>query len=468
LDLEWKGKYYFGAPMADASSSLNITRRKSYFKPKGWETYTFGIPSYLQDQKVSLSGTYLKETIGLSSDGLGTKTVRIDKDNVPYPMTYNFDVEVTDVSRQTIAANQSATLLPDRRLIGIKMEDWIVAKNKEVGVSLIVSSPEGEPIKGELLTVKLLKREYHSVKVEIPGGRFTTERNIVTKEIDSKEIKSREEPVSIGFIPLEAGSYVILAELKKQPDSGTAAATPLWVAGEDYVPWEDSGEDRLEIIMDKSEYQIGDQATAFIKSPFPEAELFLTVCREKVFLQETLPVKGSAYTYSFTVTEEMLPNAYITAALFRLGDPIVPVEEEIGKHMERIGMAGFQVSLDSKYLKVEVVPERKKARPAEEVTVDVQISPPGDAGMRSELTVIVVDEAVLALTGYTPPDLVKTVYSYRGLSVRINDNRPFIITEEQLLQKGTGYGGGMMGGMGDPRVRKEFLKLAYYNPSLLT
>jgi uncharacterized protein YfaS (alpha-2-macroglobulin family) len=220
--------------------------------------------------------------------------------------------------------------------------------------------------------------------------------------------------------------------------------------------------------MDKKEYQIGDQATAFIKSPFPEAELFLTVCREQIFLQEVLPVKGSAYTYSFTITEEMLPNAYVTAALFRLGDPIVPVAEEIGKHMERIGISGFQVSLDSKYLEVNLQPDRPRARPAEEVAVDVQVSREDMKEGRSELTVMVVDEAVLALTGYKPPDLVKKVYAFRGLSTRINDNRPFIITEEQLLQKGTGYGGGMLGAMADPRVRKKFLKLAYYNPSLIT
>ena len=468
IKLNWEGKYYFGAPMAKASSSLNITRRKSYFKPKNWHDYAFGIPSYLQDRKVSLSGTYRKETIELDSRGMGEMTVRIDEDDVPYPMTYNFDVEVTDVSRQTIAANQSTVFLPDRRLIGLKLENWIVTKNDKVEVSLIVSSPEGVLISGEPLTIKLLKREYHSVKTETPDGRFTTEHNIVTKEIETKEIKSGNEPVSVSFIPEKAGSFVILAELKREPDSGTAAGTSLWVAGEDYVPWEDSGEDRLEIIMDKKEYQIGDQATAFIKSPFPEAELFITVCREKIFQQEILPIKGSAYTYTFTVTGELLPNAYVTAALFRIGDPIVPVEEEIGKHMERIGVAGFRVSLDSKYLKVKLQPDRPKARPAEEVYVNVEITQDNLEGKRSELTVMVVDEAILALTGYSPPDLVKKVYAFRGLSVRINDNRPFIITKEQLLQKGTGYGGGMLGAMADPRVRKEFLKLAYYNPSLIT
>ncbi len=468
VQISWEGKYYFGAPMVDASSSLNITRRKTYFRPAGWDEFSFGIPEYLLDKKVSLSGTYLKETITLNKKGTGLKTIKLQKEDIPYPMQYNSDVEVEDVSKQTIAANKTITALPDHRLIGIKLSNWIGTKNKPVEAFIVVSSPEGNALTDIPVTVKLIKKEYHSIKTKTPDGLFTTEHHIEKKEIEVKEVRSAASPVQVNLTPLEAGSYVIWAELSQKPQSGTAAATSLWIAGDDYVPWEDTGEDKLEIIMDKKEYQIGDEAVAFIQSPFPEAELFLTVCREKIFLEDLRKIKGSAYTYRFQITEEMLPNAFVGAALFRLGEPIVPVEEETGKHIERIGFASFKVSVNHKYLEVTVKPDRMKARPAEELQVNVQINNSAKQGHKSELTVMVVDEAVLSLSGYTPPDLVRVVYSERGLSARINDNRPFIITEAELLQKGTGYGGGLMEGMAGPRVRKEFLKLAYYNPHLLT
>ena len=468
IELSWEGKYYFGAPMSEAKSSLNITRRRTYFRPPSWDEFSFGIPQYLEDRKVELTGQYLNETINLNHEGIADKTIKVNPDDVPYPLTYLCDVEVEDVSKQTISANKGITLLPDKRLVGLKLSSWIASKNSNIDLSVIVSSPQGEPMTDIPLNVKLIKKEWHSVKTETPDGRFTMERNLVKEVMETKEITSSSEPVQLSFVPKTAGSYFILAELKNRPNSGTAAATSIWVAGEDYVPWEDEGEDKLEIIMDKEEYQVGEEAVAFIKSPFPEAELFFTVSREKIFLQETKRIKGSAYTYRFKVTEDMLPNAFVGAALFRLGEPIVPVEEEIGKHMERIGFSPFKVSLSNKYLKVNVQPDRKKARPAEEVNVDIQVSRSTGQGHRSELTVMVVDEAVLSLTGYSPPDLVKIVYQQRGLSARINDNRPFVITEEQLLQKGTGYGGGVLGDITGPRVRKKFLKVAYYKPDLVT
>ncbi|HIE28070.1 TPA: hypothetical protein EYP66_12360, partial [Candidatus Poribacteria bacterium] len=480
INISWDGQYYFGAPMSEAKSSLNITRRRTYFRPNGWDEFSFGVPEYLDDRKVSLSSAYLRETINLDKQGKASKTIELRPEDVPFPMTYNCDVEVEDVSKQTSSANKNITLLPDKRLVGIKLSNWIVAKKDELEAAVIVSSPEGEPLADIPINVKLIKREWHSVKTETAEGKFRIERTVVKKVLQTKELISAKEPVSVTLTPEEAGSFMVLAELRDEPDSGTSAATSLWVAGEDYAPWEETGEDKLEIIMDKKEYKVGDEAVAFIKSPFPDAELFFTVCREKIFLKDIRKIRGSGYTYRFRVTEEMLPNAYVGAALYRLGEPLVPVEEEKGKHIEKIGFVPFSVSISDKYLKVEVKPEQKKIRPSEELTVDIAVtrSERTENGTRntqnairnqkSELTVMVVDEAILDLTGYAPPDLVKIVYAERGLSVRVNDNRPFIITKEQLLQKGTGYSGGLMEAIAQPRIRKEFLKLAYYNPHLVT
>ncbi|MEJ2567394.1 MAG: Ig-like domain-containing protein, partial [candidate division WOR-3 bacterium] len=368
--ISWEGNYYFGAPMSKASSSLNITRRRSYFRPEGWEGFSFGVPSYLQEEKSSISGSYLRETIELDETGKASKTVALRRDDVPYNMTYLCDIEVTDVSRQTSSANKSITVLPDKRLIGIKLDDWIIAAKDILKAGVIVSSPEGEALTGIPVTVKLIKREYHSVKTKTPEGKFRVENTMVKKVVGTKEILSASIPKEINFFPEKAGSYFILAELTNNPNSGTSAAASVWVAGESYVPWEETGEDKLEIIMDKEEYKVGDTASAFIKSPFPEAELFITVCREKIFLKDSKDIKGGGFTYNFVVTEEMLPNAYVGAVLYRLGDPIVPVEEETGKHMEKIGFQGFKVSISDKYLKVEINPSSKKLRPAEELNVD--------------------------------------------------------------------------------------------------
>jgi uncharacterized protein YfaS (alpha-2-macroglobulin family) len=77
---------------------------------------------------------------------------------------------------------------------------------------------------------------------------------------------------------------------------------------------------------------------------------------------------------------------------------------------------------------------------------------------------MVVDEAILALTGYTPPDLVSVIYPHRGLSMRISDNRRFLLHQQKFSEKGNDGGGGAEPSVA---VRQLFQNLAYYNPSLI-
>ena len=90
--------------------------------------------------------------------------------------------------------------------------------------------------------------------------------------------------------------------------------------------------------------------------------------------------------------------------------------------------------------------------------------------VRGELTLMVVNDAVLQLTGYRPPDLVKEVYAQQPISTRYADNRSAIVlqTIAHPLEKGWGFGGGLSGENADPRVRRKFEALAYFAGALRT
>jgi uncharacterized protein YfaS (alpha-2-macroglobulin family) len=81
-----------------------------------------------------------------------------------------------------------------------------------------------------------------------------------------------------------------------------------------------------------------------------------------------------------------------------------------------------------------------------------------------------VNDAVLQLSGYRPPDLVKTIYSDQPITTRLADNRPQVVLAQMPspLEKGWGYGGGQSQGLADTVVRRHFQPLAYYEGSVLT
>ena len=77
---------------------------------------------------------------------------------------------------------------------------------------------------------------------------------------------------------------------------------------------------------------------------------------------------------------------------------------------------------------------------------------------------MVVNDAILQLSGYRLPDLVTTVFADQPISAMLGDNRDGIVLKTQTppLEKGFGYGGGYLAGAAGTRVRNIFLPMAYY------
>jgi uncharacterized protein YfaS (alpha-2-macroglobulin family) len=77
---------------------------------------------------------------------------------------------------------------------------------------------------------------------------------------------------------------------------------------------------------------------------------------------------------------------------------------------------------------------------------------------------MVVNDAILQLSGYRLPDLVQTVFAVQPIATIFADNRENVTLKTQTppSEKGFGYGGGFLAGAGSTRVRANFLPMAYY------
>ncbi len=84
--------------------------------------------------------------------------------------------------------------------------------------------------------------------------------------------------------------------------------------------------------------------------------------------------------------------------------------------------------------------------------------------MRGEVVAMVVNDAILQLSGYRLPDLVQTVFAAQPIATTFADNRENVTltTQTPPLEKGFGYGGGYLAGAAGTRVRANFRPLAYY------
>jgi uncharacterized protein YfaS (alpha-2-macroglobulin family) len=173
---------------------------------------------------------------------------------------------------------------------------------------------------------------------------------------------------------------------------------------------------------------------------------------------------------AFKITPAMLPNAAVQALLVRRGPALGATPATNLTHLSRIGFAPFEVGLDAKYLKVDIVPAHASLLPAGAQTVTLHLAGRDGKPARGEIAIAVVNDAILQLTGYRFPDLTAMVYADEAISTRFGDNRENVKlqSEHRFVDKGFGFGGGAMAGPASTRVRTKFVPLAYWNARVRT
>ncbi len=320
-----QSNYLFGAPVEGGKGQYYVTRQRTDFRPQGWEEFDFGPQWFWPEETPSVSSDLLQRIALLDDNGKGRQVFQVDKD-LPYPMEYRVDVEVTDVSNLSVADSQSFVALPSDRLIGLRSK-FVAAADKPFPVEVIVTDPTGKPIKGQRVRVELQRMKYSSVTRLVEGSQ-QQQNQVEYETVATADVKSGNSPQTLELTPTESGSYRIRANFVRSKNESTATDKQIWATGGGAVYWGWRDDDRLEIKLDKDSYQPGETATALIQSPYEEGELYFAIIRDKPIYQQVTAVKGGAPEIKFQVTPEMLPNAAVEVVLMRQGEDLSQAELE--------------------------------------------------------------------------------------------------------------------------------------------
>jgi len=459
--------YLFGAPLAGASTTFTVTRSATSFTPKGRDAYSFGRRWFWPEQQPDAATDVLGSTVTDDANGKAVVSVPVASD-LPYPMTYEVDAETTDASNISVADSKTFTALPSDTLIGVKTDD-VGTAGTPLAVTVIATDPSGKARSGTNVHVELQRATYANA-TQIVEGAEEAVQSVSYATVASADVTSASGPATAKLTPDKPGSYRVRANVAGASDAASETDVELFVGGTGETAWYMRDPDVLPVKLDKTSYKPGDTATALVQSPFHNAELHVAVVRHGVLWEKTLQTTSAAPTVRFTVTSQMLPNAAVEAFVVRRGPPPKAKDANGANPLARAGFASFNVALDEKYLIAKPSAKTSVLAPGAQQTVTVHLADKAHKPVRGELTLMVVNDAVLQLTGYRPPDLVKEVYAQQPISTRYSDNRTAVVlnTIAQPLQKGWGFGGGLSGENADPRVRRKFEALAYFAGALRT
>lgn len=468
----FSAKYLFGGLMKGERIKWRLRYEPSGFVPEGWEGYWFGRNAWSYDNAAGPQ-TKIIVTKDTTLDAKGEINVEAKTQVGDIRASGNLvlEGEVTSPSRQTISGRTNITLHGGEFYIGIQPATTFIGKDSTLRYNIITVTPDGRITSDAKLDVKILKREWHSVRKAGGDGRFSWQSAVVDTTIESATVTSSTKPLEGSFIPKKSGYYLIQVSGKDVRGNEIMSDAYFYVSGSDYVAWERTDDDHIELIADKKKYKPGEIARIIVKNPYEEASALISIEREGIMKHWRMKLKGSAPEIAIPLTEQSLPNIFVSVVLLQgrmTKKADLDQAADVGRPSFKIGYAQLNVDPGTRHLTVTTLSDKQQYRPGEIVTVNVNVKDARGKPLQTEVTMSVADKGVLNLIGYTLPDPFNMFYGPRPLSVSTTESRAQIVQARSFGEKGEDEGGGGGMDLGAVETRGNFKYTAYWNPTLRT
>ncbi|MGQ9852420.1 MAG: alpha-2-macroglobulin family protein [Candidatus Oleimicrobiaceae bacterium] len=467
------GTYLFGGTMAHQPANWWVRLHPGSFSPPEYEGYFFGVADWMVEEENEPRVRMLSAGQGkLDNAGTLRITTPLSGLSLRATMQVKISADVESASRQHVSSSGTSTLHPGEYYVGIQLASTLRREGQPLKYRIVTLDTEGKAVTAKKLRITVMKRQYHSVRKAGIGGRYEWISKAVTTVIDSAWVVTTAEPQVLSFVPKSAGSYFICAEGRDGRGNTVVTWANFYVSGRQYAAWERREDDILELVPERSSYGPGEVANILVKSPFEEAEALITVERETVLRHFTRHLEGTAPRIEIPIREQDLPNIFVSVILLKgrtANQVFGPEGEDVGRPSFKIGYVGLNVDPGSRHLQVEVTTERSTYRPGEQATVTVRLRDATGSPIAGEVTLAVVDAAVLNLTGYRLPDPFSFFYGPRSLSVQTAETRLHVVEQRNYGEKGEDRGGdgGEGRGIAAEALRSRFLLTAHWHPSLV-
>ncbi len=399
-------------------------------------------------------------SLTLSPDQYRRSTQRLDA------RLLTIDVEVTDLDGQVIAGQGTVNLHPADFYVGVRPEGYIAQRGRPLAVSLIALSLQSDPVPNQALEVEIFRREWYSVREQAADGRLYWTSKYTDTLVDTRSTTTDARGrASIEFTPPQGGEYRISASARDGQGRTAVSDGFVWATGGN-VFWGVDDTSRVDLIADRRSYAPGDTANVLVTAPYRGMTALVTIERGQVIEHRIQTLQGTAELIQVPIREEYAPNVYVGVTLVAPpGDGSSPDRPAVPDL--RVGLVNLPVSAERQALNITLTPDRQDAGPRDTVRYTVKTTDYTGRGVPAEVSLALVDRAVLTLADDPNPTLTQAFYERRPLNVFTSSSLTVLVDRVTVrLQEGDKGGGGAEGG--DAAVRREMPDTAFWEPALVT
>lgn len=478
-----EASYLAGGALVGADYNSNVYKSTVSFTPPSIDArnYVFG-----PIENSSLENVY-QQNGKLSSNGTVEINYKPVFDIEGATCEIKVDTSVVDVSNQIFSSSKSKIVHPGLFYIGIQknFEKSFPKTNENVDINFKLFN-----IDGTVTDVTQVKEnfEYEIIRqnweyVNVKSGDELVSRWERKDEKVASGVIEKSSTGKISFEPKKSGCYIVSLKSKDNKNNVIKTQKSFYVTGIDYYWFDFDSSRMINIEPDKDLYKPGEIATLLLKSPLAEGDYLITVERDSILYSEIKHIKGSCSQIQIPIKEDYLPIVYVSIAACSgrtQEPPIKPNEKDFGKPQGCYGVTALNIDLSNVSFDIKIKTDKEEYLPGEEMTIEVEASKNGSPLSDAEVTLMVVDRAVIDLIDYHVNDPRQIFYNKRyypltvdGLDSRYNLMNPILykVTSLQGGDKGFADAAESAGvKMKNSRgaQRSDFRPTAYFEPEIIT
>ncbi len=447
-----ESKFFFGGAVANSAVRWNVLSDDYYFHYKNDDSYSFTDEDYRRFNSPDFFpgyGVNIASGEGQTNkDGLLTFTVPADIATQHTSQQFTLETVVTGLNNQEVANQTTAIVHKGDFYVGLRPKEYVGVVGKGNQVELIVVDPQSLPVSKQEVELVFAEQQFYSVQQENPEAKSTgntDDKYYWENMVESIAIFSTTVTTGLDgkatavFTPTTGGLYKIYARAVDRNAHQIFSSTYLWVSGGAYINWGQANNDRLELVADKREYQVGEVAKVLIPHPYSgTVKTLVTLERGHIYSYSVTSLKTNSDQIEIPITQDMVPNMFVAVAVVK------GVDETNKAASFKVGYVNLPIAPQQKKLHITLTPNKTDTyKPGDTVEYQVKVTDMLSKPVKAELSLALIDKAILTLAPDQPGRLLEIFWRKRGLGVHTGSGLTLEIARlNQTIDAKKGGGGG--------------------------
>ncbi|MTJ79761.1 MAG: alpha-2-macroglobulin [Telmatospirillum sp.] len=463
-------EYYAGGMVADRPLHWRVTQVPFAWTPKARPGFVFSADQRFSGNQPFRSTPMLERDIRTDEHGSARLSIDPTIEPTAQPRKYLVEATVVGDDDQTVSNSQEILALPPF-VLGVKIPRFLENASR-IEPEILVEDGQGKAVSGQTVTVRLLKRQWNSI---LQAGDFTQgSAKYVTEVIEDKVAEiaysSGGTSTTPSFPIKGAGVYVIEVESQDRLGRLQSVKVDLFAGGDRPATWSRPPAEVFSVTPDKPAYAPGETAKLVLQSPFQSGQALAVVeGPDGTNDYAWVPVKNGYGTFPLPVKPEYLPRIAVHFVLMRGrlkgDDDEISAHADLRKPATLAATQWITVTPVKNIVKVDLSYPRK-ALPGQDIDLALTLADDQGKPLSGEVTLWLVDQAVLALAKEARLDPLPQFIVPRNSQTTLRDSRNLAFGLLPLQEEP----GGDEAEDGSPlqrvTVRRNFTPVPYYEPGL--